>query len=71
MTRLHLVINSGILDIRYQLVMDIPKIIIVLIWPVATVVNGLNIHVAMPSLIYVKVIFVFLEKERKSKLDKK
>ena len=60
MTRPHLIISSGILDSHIQLVMHIPKIIIVVLWPITTVVNGLIIHVASPFRIYVKVIFVSL-----------
>jgi hypothetical protein len=60
MTRPILILSSGILDIHMQLKLQLPKIIIVLLWPIVTVVNGLIIHVAIPSLIYVKVIFVSL-----------
>ena len=60
MTRPHLVISSGILDINIQLVLQLPKLIFVLIWPIFTMVDGMIIHVAIPSLIYVKVIFVSL-----------
>ena len=60
MTRPHLFISSGYLDCQFQLVMQIPKIIIVLLWPIITVVNGMIIDVTMPVRIYVKVIFVSL-----------
>ena len=60
MTRPHLIISSGILDVHIQLVVQLPKLIIVLIWHIIWVVNGVMVYVGMPSRIYVKVIFVSL-----------
>ena len=60
MTRPHLIISSGILDVHLHLIIHIPKILIVVLWTILTVVNGMIIYVAIPSLIYAKVIFVSL-----------
>jgi hypothetical protein len=40
--------------------MDLAKFLLVVLWPILTVVNGLIIYVAIPFRIYVKVIFVSL-----------
>ena len=60
MTRPHLIISSGILDVHIQLVMHVPKLIIVCQCSIAVVENGLIIHAPMAFGIYVKVIFVSL-----------
>jgi uncharacterized membrane protein len=47
-------------DIHIQLVVDIPKIIIVGWCSITTMENGMNTHVPVHITIYVKVIFVSL-----------